>query len=464
MAAMKERKPPAAPPGPSRRDFLRASVAAGLAAAARPAAGATAAQAPSPGPPPETTLLAAPPLDRVRIGYVGVGRQGTVHVENLLQIEGVEIRAICDIVPEKVAAAQAKVVAAKQPPPAGYSRGERDFERMCQEQELDLVYTATPWEWHVPVLVAALRAGKHAVTEVPAAVTVDECWQLVEESEKARRHCVMMENCCYGRRELLTLVLVRRGLLGEVLHGECGYLHDLRGIKFEKESEGLWRRAHSVARNGNLYPTHGLGPVAQCMDINRGNRFDFLVSMSGNSRGLQLYAAAHLPADDPRRKETYKLGDVNVTLIRTVNGQTIFLSHDTNSPRPYSRIGLLQGTRGLVQGWPDRVYIEGRGKKKDTWEPVKSYYKEFEHPLWKSDRVRKATRGHGGMDFLEDWRLIECLRRGLPTDQNVYDAAAWSAISGLTERSVAEGSRPMEVPDFTRGRWKTTLPLPIIEA
>ena len=461
MAAMSDRKRRSPPEHPSRRDFLRAGVAAGLAAAVRPPG---AAAEPAAAPPPATTLLAAPPLERVRIGYVGVGRQGTVHVENLLRIEGAEIRAVCDILPEKVAAAQAKVVAAHQPSPAGYSRGERDFERMCDEQELDLVYNATPWEWHVPVLLAALRTGKHAATEVPAAVTVEECWQLVEAAEKQQRHCVMMENCCYGRLEMLTLVLVRRGLLGELLHGECGYLHDLREIKFEKESEGLWRRAHSIRRNGNIYPTHGLGPLAQCMDVNRGNRFDYLVSMSGYSRGLQLYAAEHLPADDPRRKETYRLGDVNATLIRTVNGQTIFLSHNTNNPRPYSRINLLQGTRGIVQGWPDRVYIEGRSRKKDEWEPVKKYLNEFEHPLWKSDRVRKVTRGHGGMDFLEDWRLIECLRRGLPTDQNVYDAAAWSAIAGLTERSVAEGSHPVEVPDFTRGRWKTTPPLPVIES
>jgi predicted dehydrogenase len=450
---------PDVPDDPSRRDFLRVGVAAGLAATVAP--GAAAAQT-APAPPADTTLFAAPPLERVRIGYVGVGNMGTVHLENLLRIDGAEVRAVCDIVPEKVAAAQARVEAAKQPKPAGYARGERDFERMCDEQELDLVYTATPWEWHVPVCLAALRTGKHAATEVPAAVTVEECWQLVEAAEKYRRHCVMMENCCYDRREMMTLVLVRRGLLGELLHGECGYLHDLREVKFAKDSEGLWRRAHSVRRNGNLYPTHGLGPVAQCMDVNRGNRFDYLVSVSGNSRGLQRYAAEHLAADDPRRRETYKLGDVNTTLIRTVNGQTIFLSHDTNNPRPYSRIGMLQGTRGIIQGWPDRVYIEGRSGKADAWEPVKKYYKEFEHPLWKSERVRKATRGHGGMDFLEDWRLIECLRRGLPTDQNVYDAAAWSAIAGLTERSVAEGSRPVEVPDFTRGRWSSTPPLGIV--
>jgi hypothetical protein len=459
MAAMSDPKRRALPPDPSRRDFLRAGVAAGLAAAVRPA-GAAAQEAPAPS---ETTLFAAPPMERVRIGYVGVGDRGSFHVDSLLRIEGAEIRAVCDIVPEKVAAAQAKVKAAGQPLPAGYSRGERDFERMCDEQDLDLVYNATPWEWHVPICLAALRTGKHAATEVPAAVTVDECWQLVEATEKYRRHCVMMENCCYDRREMLTLVLVRRGLLGEVLHGECAYLHDLRAIKFARESEGLWRRAHSERRNGNLYPTHGLGPVAQCMDVNRGNRFDYLVSMSGNSRGLQLYAAEHLSADDPRRRETYKLGDVNTTLIRTVNGQTIFLSHDTNSPRPYSRIGLVQGTRGLVQGWPDRVYLEGRSKH-EGWEPAKKYYKEFEHPLWKPKRVRDDKSGHGGMDYLVNQRLIECLCRGLPTDQNVYDAAAWSAIAELTERSVAEGSRPVAVPDFTRGRWKSTAPLPIVGA
>jgi predicted dehydrogenase len=461
MVAMSDPKRPVVPADASRREFLRATVAAGLVAAVRPRP-AAAQEAAAP-PAPSVPLYAAPPIERVRIGYVGVGERGSFHVESLLRIEGAQIRAVCDIVPEKVAAAQAKVKAAGQPVPAGYSRGERDFERMCDEQELDLVYNATPWEWHVPVCLAAMRTGKHAATEVPAAVTVDECWQLVEAAEKQQRHCVMMENCCYDRREMLTLVLAQRGLLGELLHGECGYLHDLRVIKFGRDSEGLWRRAHAVHRNGNLYPTHGLGPIAQCMNVNRGNRFDYVVSMSGSSRGLQLYAAEHLAADDPRRRETYKLGDVNTTLIRTVNGQTIFLSHDTNSPRPYSRIGILQGTRGLIQGWPDRVYIEGRSKKEE-WEPIKRYYQEFEHPLWKSKRVRDDERGHGGMDYLVNQRLIECLRRGWPTDQNVYDAAAWSAISGLSEQSVAEGSRPVAVPDFTRGRWKTTPPLTLREA
>ncbi len=448
----------------SRRDFLKTTAATALGAAAAGAcASGGAAGSVAPGAAPQgTTLLAAPPLERVRIGLVGIGGMGTVHLENFLAIEGAEIRAVCDIVPEKVSRAQQKVMDAGQPRPTGYDRGPRDFERLCAEQDLDLVFTATPWEWHVPVMLAALRAGKHAATEVPAAMTLDDCWAIVEEAERHRRHCVMMENCCYDRRELLMLHLVRRGMFGELLHAECGYLHDLRDVKFSAEGEGLWRRAWAERVNGNLYPTHGLGPIAQCMDVNRGNRFDYLVSMSGPSRGLQEWQE-RLPASDPRHGERYVLGDVNLTLIRTGRGQTITLVHDTNLPRPYSRINLIQGTRGLMQGWPDRIHLEGRSPA-HRWEELGAYYEEFEHPLWRSERVRSASRGHGGMDFLEDWRLVECLRRGEPTDQNVYDAAAWSCIVELTARSVAQRSRPQDIPDFTRGRWRTTPPLGIITA
>ncbi len=445
---------------PSRRDFLKLGAAAG-AGVALSAGGASAAGRPRPSQ--GTPLFAAPPMDRVRIGFVGVGGMGTVHLENFLAIEGVDVRAICDIVPEKVRAGQEKVVAAGQPRPAGYDRGPRDFERLCAEQDLDLVFTATPWEWHVPVCLAAMRNGKHAATEVPAAWLVDDCWALVEAAERHRKHCVMMENCCYDRRELLMLNLVRQGVFGELLHGECAYNHDLRSVKFSTDGEGLWRRAHATRRNGNLYPTHGLGPIAQCMNINRGNRFDYLVSMSGPSRGLQDWQREQLAPDDPRRAERYVLGDVNVTLIRTGQGQTITLVHDTNLPRPYTRINMIQGTRGLMQGWPDRIYVEGRSPQAHRWEPLDRWYQESEHPLWRAERVRSASRGHGGMDFLEDWRLVVCLRAGLPTDMNVYDAAAWSVIGELTERSVAGRSRPVDVPDFTRGRWRSTPPLGIVD-
>jgi hypothetical protein len=407
--------------------------------------------------------FAAPRLECVRIGYVGVGGMGTNHVNQLLKVPGAEIKAVCDIVPAKVARAQDIVEQAGQPRPAGYDRGAWDFKRLCEQEDLDLVYTATPWEWHVPVCVVAMRAGKHAATEVPAAVTLDECWQLVETAEKQHKHCVMMENCCYDRAEMIVLNMVRQGVFGEVLHGECGYLHDLREVKFSQEGEGLWRRAHAEKRNGNLYPTHGLGPIAQCMDINRGDRFDYLVSMSGPSRGLQLYQEEHLAADDPRRHEHYVLGDINTTLIKTVRGRTIYLVHDTNLPRPYSRINTLQGTRAIKLGYPDRIHIEGRSPAHE-WEPLfEKYAAEFEHPLWRSP-ASQSTGGHGGMDYLEDYRLIHCLIEGQPLDMDVYDAAAWSCLSELTERSAAHRSRAMTIPDFTRGQWKTRPPLGIVEA
>ena len=446
----------------NRRDFVKLG-AAGLGVAAGMSAMRSHAQAgPDLGPAPQHPF-SAPPMDVVRIGYVGVGGMGTNHCKNLLRIEGAEIRAVCDIVPEKCANVQQMAKDAGQAEPTAYTNGDHDFVRMCENEELDLVYTATPWEWHVPVCLAAMKNGKHAATEVNAAVTIEECWQLVEYAEKYQKHCVMMENCCYDRFELMTLNMVRKGLLGELVHGECGYLHDLRGVKFSPGGEGLWRRAHAMKRDGNLYPTHGLGPVSQCMNINRGDRFDYIVSMSSKSRGLQLWQEEHLEKDDPRRKETYKLGDVNVSLIKTVNGCTITLVHDTNLPRPYSRIHMLQGTRGVVRKWPQEgIFIEGRNKE-HAYENPSSYQEEFEHPLWKAMQEKAKGAGHGGMDFIEDWRLIHCLRNGLPTDADVYDAAAWSSVIEASERSVAQRSAPIDIPDFTRGNWKTNQPLGIIE-
>ena len=414
------------------------------------------------GPPPNKPF-AASPLDRVRIGFVGVGGMGSNHVKNLLRIKGAELRAVCDLDRVKVERIQAWTREAGQPQPKGFWRGETDFKRMCQQEDLDLVYTATPWRWHVPVCLAAMEAGKHAATEVPAALTIDECWQLVEAAEKYKKHCVMMENCNYGRRELMILNMLRKGLLGEIMHAECGYLHDLRAITFASESKGLWRRDHAIRRNGNLYPTHGLGPVAQCMDINRGDRFDYLVSMSSNSRGLYQYAQEHFSPESLERQEEYALGDVNVSLIHTVNGRTIFLSYDCNLPRPYSRINLVQGTKGIVHGYPDRVHIEGRSPQ-HQWEAASAYLEEFDHPLWKTLGKDSPGASHGGMDYLEDYRLIQCLREGSPTDMDVYDAAALSVVSELTEQSVSHKSRPVEFPDFTRGAWKVFPPLGIVQS
>jgi hypothetical protein len=446
----------------NRRDFVKLGTAAGLGAALTGAVkGAQAAPLTDPAP---AEFFAAPPMDTVRVGFVGVGGMGTNHCRNLLKIEGVELRAVCDIVESKVRNVQKMTVAAGQPEPAGYSRGEYDFKRMCAEEDLDLVYTATPWRWHVPVCVAAMENGKHAATEVPAAVTLEECWQLVETAEREQKHCCMMENCCYDRIEMLVFHMVRKGLFGELVHGECGYLHDLRGVKFSKGGEGLWRREHSVTRNGNLYPTHGLGPIAQCMNINRGDQFDYVVSMSSPSLGLQLYQKEHLPEDDPRRDETYVLGDVNTTLIKTKLGRTIKVVHDCNLPRPYSRINLIQGTRGITRKYPKAlVHIEGMTDGHE-WEPLDKYLEKFDHPLWVANEKDALGAGHGGMDYIEDFRLIECLRKGQPTDQNVYDAAAWSVIGPLSEISAANRAETVDCPDFTRGRWKEWEPLGIIGA
>ncbi|MCZ6754493.1 MAG: Gfo/Idh/MocA family oxidoreductase [Gemmatimonadetes bacterium] len=403
----------------------------------------------------------APPMAVVRMGFVGVGLQGGAHVQNFLKIDGVEIKAICDIDVPRMEEVISWVEAEGRPRPAAYGRGETDFMRLCQTEELDLVLTATPWEWHVPVCTSAMENDKHVATEVPAAYTVDDCWKLVEWAERYQKHCVMLENVNYGPTELMVLNMVRQGLFGEILHGEGGYLHDLRAIKFEDAHEGLWRRAHSMRRNGNLYPTHGLGPIANCMNINRGDRFDHLVSMSGPSRGLQQWAEQHYPAGSPERQERYALGDINVSLIKTSNGRTIYLNHDTNLPRPYSRIHLVQGTKGIFQGYPNRVHVEGRSPAHE-WEPLEDYYQKFEHPLWR--RLQEESEGarHGGMDFVEDWRLIHCLRQGTPTDMNVYDAAALSAVIPLSEWSVANGSRPAEFPDFTRGKWRVYPEWPIV--
>jgi len=444
-----------------RRGVLQwgATVAGGLALGGRSVLGA---ESPKTVSLPQSQLT---PLDPVRIGFVGIGGRGSHLLRLLLGLEGVEIRAVCDLIEGRVAKAQRWVVEAGQPQPSGYFPGETDFEKLCEQEDLDLVVTATPWRWHVPVCVAAMRTGKHAATEVPAAVTVDECWQLVETAEKYSRHCVMLENCCYGRTEMMVLNMVRQGLLGELVHAEAGYMHELRN---DRELIGAgnsvqWRLQQMARRNGNLYPTHGLGPIAQCMNIGRGDRFDFLVSMSSKSKGLNLHYSKRFGADHPLATKKYALGDVNFSLLQTVNGCTISLGHDTQLPRPYSRINLVQGTKGIFQGYPDRIHIEADDGK-HQWESLDHYWAQYEHPLWRELSKQAQGKGHGGMDYMELYRLIQALRTGTPPDMDVYDAAFWSVVSELSERSVANRSRPVDFPDFTSGRWKTTPPLGIVTA
>ncbi len=439
----------------SRRRALLASAGMALPAACAPVrgpAGAAGASAPpAAGESVATLRFAATPA--VRVGVIGVGERGHFLLELLLGLEGVTVRAVCDVVREKAARSAAAVEKAGQPAPAIFSAGERDYENLCRRDDLDLVVIATPWEWHVPMAVAAMEAGHHAAVEVPAAVTVAECWRLVDTSERTRRHCVMLENCCYGRSELLVLQLVRAGRLGEILHGEAAYIHDLRKILFARESEGLWRRAWHTRRNGNLYPTHGLGPVARYMDINRGDRFERLVSMSSASRGLQIHRDK-LPADDPRRRESYTCGDMNTSLIRTALGRTIVLQHDVVSPRPYDRINMVSGTRGAFRDYPPRIFFDGQEAAHD-WQDIEPLAAEYEHPLWrKTGEIARQRGGHGGMDFVMLYRLIQCLHEGLAPDMDVYDAATWSVPGPLADASVAQSSAPVPFPDFTRGTWQ----------
>lgn len=443
-----------------RRDFLKTTATAGVGLSLG-ASNLSGSAAPLLTP---ATPAITPPLEKVRIGFVGVGHQGSSHVRNYLKIPNVEIKAICDLLPEHVERAQQWVVEAGQPMPKGYSTGRQEYVRMCEEEDLDLVFTATPWELHATVCKTAMLNGKNAATEIPMAINLDECWDLVETSEKTQKHCVCMENCCYDRVELMILNMVRQELFGELLHAECGYLHDLRVHKLTDFYVENWRRQHSIDRDADLYPLHGFGPVTQWMNVNRGNQLDFLVSMSSQSRGLNLWSAREYGPESALAQQAYKLGDVVNTLVQTKTGQTILITHDTNTPRPYSRKILLQGTKGLARKYPEGlIHIEGRSEA-HRWEELDTYVEEFEHPLWQEEmRARSEGAGHGGMDYLEDYRLVQCLLEGVPTDMDVYDGAMWSSIIELSERSIADRSRTMDCPDFTRGAWQNREPLGIVE-
>jgi predicted dehydrogenase len=442
-----------------RRRLLQAAGAAaglGLAELAGGKAEAANPQAPAAGAAPNT-MMGVPfeARDVVRVGLIGCGRRGLSHLGDLVGIEKVQIKALCDVVPEQVTKGEAILAKAGRPRPEAYTKGDHHYEELVKRDDLDLVYIATPWDWHVPMAVAAMAAGKHAATEVPAAKTIEDCWKLVEASEKTRRHCAILENCCYGWNEMLVLNMVRAGLLGEILHAEAAYDHDLREIVFENASEGLWRRAEHVGRNGNLYPTHGLGPVARYMGIHRGDRFDHIVSMSSPEAGLTDYRKRRVPAGDAKWQETYTCGDVNTSLIKTLQGRTIVLQHAVANPRPYDRINLVAGTKGIFRDYPPRLYLEGQAGG-ERWAGLKAQKDRFEDPLWRQLKKAASRSGHGGMDYVMSWRLVECLRKGLAPDMDVYDAAAWSAPSPLSEQSVAAGSAPAKFPDFTRGAFART--------
>ena len=447
----------------SRRNFLKVLAGAGATLALTSPAQAVENAAVA-----EVAEVKFKPLETVRLALIGVGHRGSSHVAQLLTLEGVEIVALADNYAPALKAAVASAKKAGRKEPAGFGRGEEDYKRMLERDDIDAVIVATPWEWHTRMSVDAMQAGKHVFTEVPAATTIDECWQLVETCEKTQKRCMMMENCCYGREELFCLHLCRLGLFGELLHGEGAYIHETRN-RMLKVGPGSrqWRVWHYVKRNGNMYPTHGLGPIAQYMNINRGDRLDYLSSMSSPARGFAAYAKAHLPADHQWNKvPKWNCGDTCNTLVKTALGRTILVQWDECTPRPYSRLNLIQGTRGAFAGYPSRLSIEGLTATTQEWtegQPLEELFKKYEHPLWKKmgDLAQKGG-GHGGMDWLMLWRMIYCLRSGEALDQDVYDAATWSAVGPLSEKSIANRSQSIDIPDFTRGQWKNKKPLGII--
>ncbi len=413
--------------------------------------------------------FASEPLKVVRIGLIGLGDRGSGAVERLIMIEGVEIKALGDLREFAVKASQKDLSKFGLPAAKEYYGDDNSWKAMCEQEDIDLIYICTPWVWHTPMAVYAMEHGKHVAVEVPAARTVDEAWQLVETSERTKKHCMMLENCCYDFFEMLTLNMARQGLFGDILHGEGAYIHNLMGYNFKKPIDelqgdgaytGMWRLKENASRNGNLYPTHGLGPICQLMNINRGDMMEYLTSMSTKDFGMQI-RANELAASDPFYAEFANLnyrGNMNTSLVHTALGRTIMIQHDVTSIRPYSRLHTISGTLGMASKYPapERIAL-GHSFVKD--EEMQILWEQYTPEIIKRvGEMAKKVGGHGGMDFIMDWRLIDCLRNGLPVDQNVYDAALWSVISPLSEWSVANKSQSIDVPDFTCGAWKTNVP------
>ena len=404
----------------------------------------------------------APKIPTVRVGFIGLGMRGPGGVKRMTNIEGIEIKAICD--KRKSCTDKVEKMLAQRgfPKPAVYTGSEDAWKEMVQRDDLDLIYIVTPWKLHTPMMVYAMEHGKHAATEVPAATTMKECWQLVKTSEKTKKHCVILENCCYDFFEMLTLNMARQGMFGDVIHGEGAYIHNLAGLKFSKTGYAdMWRLKQNAKHNGNLYPTHGLGPICQCMDINRGDRMDYLTCMASNDFTMNVEAKKRAAKDDfyaPFVDQPYR-GNMNTTSIRTVKGKTIMVQHDVSSPRPYSRIHLLSGTKAFAQKWPLPAKIT-LGHKAVSDEKMKELQEKYSPEIiTRIGEMAKKVGGHGGMDFLMQWSLINSLRNGLPVDMDCYDAALWSCITPLSIKSVANRSDSVDVPDFTRGNWKTNKPV-----
>ncbi|GMN11911.1 Gfo/Idh/MocA family oxidoreductase [Croceitalea sp. MTPC9] len=419
--------------------------------------------------------FAAPKLETVRAAFIGVGARGGDHLKFLAALPNTEVVAICDVykdlVKEKIGWVREVANEGRHQNIAEYSGDENQWRVMLKEIKPDVVFIATNWQNHAPMAIESMEQGAHAFVEVPIAVTISEMWDIVDVSERTKKHCMMLENVNYSRDELLFLNMCRQGVIGELLHGEAAYIHELRWQMEEQErGTGSWRTHHYANRNGNLYPTHGLGPVAQYMNLGRGeDTFKSLVSYSTPARGRTAHAAKNYPEDHKWNALDFRGGDLNTSILKTALGRTIMIQWDETSPRPYTRLNLIQGTKGVLAGFPTRVALEGGvegiTKNHHSWvqgEQLQVLYEKYDHPLYK--RLNQAAKGsgHGGMDGIMVYRIVECLQKGLPLDQNVYEGCFWSAVAPLSERSVASDGNPQPFPDFTRGNWKTTKPLSVV--
>lgn len=397
--------------------------------------------------------LRVAPIENLCVGFIGIGIRGIEALKRYMYLD-VRISAVSDVYEEYIE--KAKKITEKQPVKPIFFTGKEDWKKVCEMEEVDLVYISTPWELHTEMVTYAMRKGKHVAVEVPLAMTVADCWEIVKTAEETQRHCMMLENACYDSFELMTIEMAKRGDFGEIVHGEGAYIHDLRRLNFQQNDRdtlrGEWRMKYSQTHNGNPYPTHGIAPICQAMNILRGDNLVKLVSMSSLSIGMKRYAEATFGKESPQAKAQYT-GDINLTLIQTEKGKTILLQHDDTSPRPYSRIFLISGTDGFIQKYPTpQVYFDKRETPQLTSEEVVTYLERNQHHyVLETAHLREKLPQQKPMDIIMDYRLVHCLKSGLPLDQNVYDGALWSCITELSQISVEKGSVPVDIPNFLEG-------------
>jgi predicted dehydrogenase len=436
----------------TRRDFIKTSAVAGLGFSILPS----------------SSVFSKDKDTKVRLGFIGVGMRGQNHLELALRRADVDVVAICDMQQRMIDMSLDLVSKSGKPKPQVINEGSQGYKKLLENKDIDAVIIATPWEWHTVMCIDAMNAKKYVGCEVITGMTVEECWEIVHTSERTGMPLMMLENVCYRRDVMAVLNMVRQNIFGELVHVQGGYQHDLREVKFndgknpygggaefgEKGfSEAQWRTQHSVNRNGDLYPTHGIGPVAMMLNINRGNRFTRLTSYSTKARGLHDHIVKTGGENHANAKVNFKLGDVVTTMISTTNGETVLLQHDTNLPRPYSLGFRVQGTKGIWMDVNKSIYIEGQSKEAHRWEDAKEWLDKYDHPLWKKYGNDASGAGHGGMDWFVLHAFVESVKKKTNTPQDVYDAVTWSAITPLSESSIELGGATVEFPDFTKGQW-----------